>query len=180
MTPRLNQVAASSLTIAIVCLVAAGCSRHPKPEAPVGGAPQPSPSAQGPGDLTKTLPPGGSLPRKTSPLAQVITLFELTDARMTSGHYFVAGTGYVEIDGGGRFFAGPNRKVHPYLEVTIARANWIALDQCRRLLVKPSFADQAVRISGTGFFTSKAGIGGRQLGVLRLDALSGCKLVPRN
>jgi hypothetical protein len=46
--------------------------------------------------------------------------------------------------------------------------------------VKHSFSDKAVRISGTGFFASKAGVAGRQHGIHRLDRLSGCKLVARN
>jgi hypothetical protein len=182
MTPRLKKIAASFLTLAIVCPVAAGCARHSKPETPAEAAAPSSSTARETGDWTKTLavPPGSSLPRRGTPLAQVITLFEMSDARMVGERYFVTGTGYVEIDGGGRHFAGPNRKMDPYLEVTIARNNWIALDECRRLLVKHSFSDKAVRISGTGFFASKAGVAGRQLGILRLDRLSGCKLVARN
>ena len=80
------------------------------------------------------VPPGSSLPKEDSPLAQIVTLFTLTDARMEGEQYFVSGKGYAEIDGGGRFFAGMNRKLDPYLEVTIVPVNTRALARCRKLL----------------------------------------------
>lgn len=152
---------------------------------PARQAPPASPPAQltppKPEDWTSTLavPPGSSLPKEFPLLAQVVTLFTLTDARIASGQYFVAGTGYVEIDGGGTFFSGANRKQDPYLEVTIMPVGVDALTECRRILVQKSFSEHAVRITGAGLFTSREGVGKRQLGIVRLDTLSGCQLVPR-
>ena len=97
------------------------------------------------------------MPAEPPPLAQIATLFSITDARMAGGQYFVAGTGYVEIDGGGTFFSGPNRKQDPYLEVTIIAVVGQAFEQCRDLLVQPSFEQNSVRITGTGKFTVDAG-----------------------
>jgi hypothetical protein len=139
------------------------------------------PAETAPTDWTRTLAvrPGSSLPAESPPLAQIATLFTLTDARMAGGQYFVAGTGYVEIDGGGTFFSGPNRKQDPYLEVTIIAVVGRAFEQCRELLVQPSFEQNAVRITGTGMFMSRPGIGARKLGVVRMDSLSDCTLVTR-
>ena len=98
---------------------------------------------------------------------------------MAGTQYFVAGTGYAEIDGGGRYFSGMNRKLDPYLEVTIIPIRGSALPQCQSLLTQESVTDHAVRIKGTGLFTSRPGIGERRLGVFRLDTLTGCELVAR-
>ena len=132
-------------------------------------------------DWTRTLAvrPGSSLPAELPSLAQIATLFSITDARMVGGQYFVAGTGYVEIDGGGTFFSGPNRKQDPYLEVTIIAVVGQAFEQCRDLLVQASFEQNSVRITGTGMFMSRTGIGAKKLGIVRMDSLSDCKLVPR-
>ena len=104
------------------------------------------PAETAPPDWTRTLAvrPGSSLPAEPPPLAQIATLFTLTDTRMAGGQYFVAGTGYVEIDGGGTFFSGPNRKQDPYLEVTIIAVAGQTFEQCRDLLVQPSFEQNAV------------------------------------
>ena len=83
---------------------------------------------------------------------------------MAGGQYFVAGTGYVEIDGGGTFFSGPNRKQDPYLEVTIIAVAGQTFEQCRDLLVQPSFEQNAVRITGAGKFLSMPGIGAEETG----------------
>jgi hypothetical protein len=72
-----------------------------------------------------------------------------------------------------------NRKLDPYLEVTIIPIRGSALTQCQSLLTQESVTEHAVRISGTGLFTSRPGIGERRLGVFRLDTLMGCELVAR-
>ena len=56
---------------------------------------------------------------------------------------------------GGTFFSGPNRKQDPYLEVTIIAVVGQEFEQCRDLLVQPSFEQNSVRIAGTGKFTSR-------------------------
>jgi hypothetical protein len=53
------------------------------------------------------------------------------------------------------------------------------LAACRALFVTASFVDHAVQIDGLGHFAALPGIFQRQLAVLRLETLSGCKLVPR-
>ena len=91
----------------------------------------------------------------------------------------MAGTGYVEIDGGGTYFSGSNRKVDPYIELTIMDAKSPAFEECRKLLVQESMAERAVRVSGPGLFTSRQGTPDRKLGIVRLDALTKCELVGR-
>ena len=156
-------------------------ARRPVTTAPPRPATESRPAETAPPDWTRSLAvrPGSSLPAEPPPLAQIATLFSITDARMVGGQYFVAGTGYVEIDGGGTFFSGPNRQQDPYLEVTIIAVVGQAFEQCRDLLVQPSFEGNSVRITGTGKFLSRPGIGPKKLGIVRIDSLSGCKLVPR-
>ena len=147
-------------------------ARPPVTTAPPRPATESRPAETAPPDWTRTLAvrPGSSLPAEPPPLAQIATLFSITDARMVGGQYFVAGTGYVEIDGGGTFFSGPNRKQDPVRET---------FEQCRDLLVQPSFEQNSVRITGTGKFMSRPGIGPKKLGIVRMDSLADCKLVPR-
>jgi hypothetical protein len=187
-TPPPVRLAIRSLAFCIFTVLSASglfaCrSAAPAPvtTAPPRPATESRPAETAPADWTRTLAvsPGSSLPAEPPPLAQIATLFSITDARMVGGQYFVAGTGYVEIDGGGTFFSGPNRKQDPYLEVTIIAVVGQAFEQCRDLLVQPSFEQNSVRITGTGKFMSRPGIGARKLGVVRLDSLSDCKLVPR-
>ena len=188
MTPPPVRLAIRSLPLRLLAVLGVSglfaCRSAAPP--PVTTAPPRPTTASRPADTalpdwtrTLTVRPGSSLPAEPTPLAQIATLFTLTDARMAGGQYFVAGTGYVETDGGGTFFAGPNRKQDPYLEVTIIAVVGQAFEQCRDLLVQPSFEQNAVRITGTGMFISRPGIGAKKLGILRMDSLSGCKLVPR-
>jgi hypothetical protein len=123
--------------------------------------------------------PGSSLPREGRPQQQVLTLFEFSQQRDVGAQFFVAGVGYVSINGGGSILAGMNRALDPFVELTIAGRQDPMWPACRELLVPASFVDQALRIGGTGTFQRHPGVDGRQLVVLRLDKLSECKLVPR-
>ena len=95
------------------------------------------------------------------------------------GQYFVAGSGYAEINGGGTYFCGMNRAQDPFLELTILPSGSPALEECRRLLVPASFEKHAVAVSGVGYFAPMPGVQNRQLGAFRLDTLAGCKPVRR-
>jgi hypothetical protein len=46
-------------------------------------------------------------------------------------------------------------------------------------LVKKNVDHNAIAIGGVGYFTSMPGIGPRGLGVVRLDSVTRCELVPR-
>ena len=153
--------------LAAIALVAlfAGCAHRPKD----GGG--------WANDLA--VRPGSSLPREGASQQQVITLFEVSQQRAVGSQFFVAGVGYVAFNGGGSTFAGPNRKQDPFVELTVADRRDPRLEACRALLVPASFADNAVRISGMGYFAALPGVNQRQLAVLRLETLSGCQLVPR-
>ena len=134
-------------------------------------------------DWTKSLPipPGESLksksldPRRT----QVITFFQLDEMRAIDGAVFISGSGYAEINGGGTFFAGMNRKIDPYLELTVTAPESPEFRACQDVLDKQHLDQHAIALSGNGYFAAMPGIGDRRLGVFRLDSVSGCKLVPR-
>jgi hypothetical protein len=123
--------------------------------------------------------PGSSLPREGASQQQVITLFEVNQQRAVGKQFFIAGVGYVAFNGGGSTLAGYNRALDPFVELTIADRRDPQLEACLDLLVPASFTDQAVQISGTGHFAALPGVYTRQLAVLRLERLAGCKLVPR-
>jgi len=123
--------------------------------------------------------PGSSLPEETPLRQQKITFFQVSEQRVAEGQYFIGGTGYAEINGGGTFFSGMNRALDPFLEVTILPNGSPAIEECRSLLAPASFEKNAVRVSGVGYFASLPGVYSRQLGVFRLDTLAGCTLVPR-
>ena len=122
--------------------------------------------------------PGSTLPQGASQ-QQVITLFEVSQQREIGRQFLIAGVGYVAYNGGGTTLAGYNRALDPFVELTIADQNDPALVACHALLVPASFAANAVQISGTGYFAALPGVYMRQLAVLRLEKLSGCKLVAR-
>jgi hypothetical protein len=123
--------------------------------------------------------PGSSLPREGASQRQVITLFEVSQQRAVGRQFFIAGVGYVTFNGGGTTLAGYNRALDPFVELTVAERRDPKLAACLALLVPPSFVDHAVEISGTGHFAALPGVFTRQLAVLRLETISGCKLVPR-
>lgn len=88
---------------ALLCLTLAGCASR---------------AEMGEG-WTRMLavPPGSSLPQEPFAKDQTITLFTLTQTRVKKRQFFLAGSGYAEINGGGRHFAGMNRGLDPHLEV---------------------------------------------------------------
>jgi len=123
--------------------------------------------------------PGSTLPLEGASQQQVATLFTVSQQRGVGKQFFIAGVGYVAFNGGGTIQAGANRQLDPFIELTIANRKDPKLVACRGLLVPVSFVENAVQISGAGHFAALPGVHGRQLVVLRLDTLSGCKLVPR-
>jgi hypothetical protein len=125
------------------------------------------------------VPPGTSLPPEGAPQPQVITLFEVSQQREVDAKFFIAGVGYVAYNGGGTILAGMNRSLDPFVELTIADSQDPLLTTCLPLLTPARMADHAVRITGSGRFARRPGVGDRPLAVLRLDRLSECILVPR-
>ena len=123
--------------------------------------------------------PGSTLPLEGASQQQAITLFDVSQQRVVGKQFFIAGVGYVAFNGGGTIQAGPNRALDPFIELTVADHRDPKLTSCRDLLVPASFVDHAVQISGAGHFAALPGVHMRQLAVLRLDTVSGCKLVPR-
>jgi hypothetical protein len=123
--------------------------------------------------------PGSTLPREGASQKQVITLFEVSQQRNVGKQFFIAGVGYVAFNGGGSTLAGYNRALDPFVELTIADRRDAALAACRALLLPTSFVDSAVQISGTGQFAALPGVFTRHLAVLRLETVTGCRLVPR-
>jgi len=123
--------------------------------------------------------PGSSLPQEGASQEQVVTLFKVSEQREVGRQFFIAGVGYVKFNGGGTTLAGYNRDLDPFVELTIADRRDPQLEDCRELMVPESFVKNAVQISGTGHFAALPGVWTRQLAVLRLETLSGCKLVPR-
>ena len=51
--------------------------------------------------------------------------------------------------------------------------------QCRELLKEESLEKNAIAIGGEGYFMSMPGVKGRGLGIVRLDSVTRCELVPR-
>jgi hypothetical protein len=49
----------------------------------------------------------------------------------------------------------------------------------RELLTQENLAQNAIAVSGDGYFSGRPGIGDRRLAIVRLDSIAGCKLVPR-
>jgi len=131
------------------------------------------------GEWALAVQPGSTLPRYDTPQQQVITLFEVSQHRAVGRQFFIAGVGYVAFDGGGSTLAGMNRALDPFVELTVADRRDPQLKTCQPLLVGASFAANAVQISGTGYFAALPGVKNRQLAVLRLEKISGCKLVSR-
>ncbi len=123
--------------------------------------------------------PGSSLPPEGSSQAQVLTFFGITQSRSVGKQHFLAGSGYVAFNGGGSTLAGPNRNQNPYIELTIANRRDPMLASCLQLLAPESFTDGAVQISGSGYFAALPGVQLRQLALVRLLNLTGCKVVPR-
>jgi hypothetical protein len=123
--------------------------------------------------------PGSSLPRQGAMQPQVITLFSVSQQRDVGKQFFIAGVGYVRFDGGGTTLAGANRALDPFIELTIADRRDRILPACRALLVPASFVNNAVQISGTGYFAALPGVQSRNLAILRLENISDCKLVDR-
>jgi len=122
---------------------------------------------------------GSSLPPENRPQLQTVTLFDVNQQREVESQFFIAGVGYVAINGGGSTLAGMNRALDPFIELTIADRRDPVLKACRALLVPSSLAGHAIRISGSGTFTRHPGVNDRQLVVVRLETLSNCTLVDR-
>jgi hypothetical protein len=160
-----------------VCLLAS-CVRT---SGPVSVTPEPDPHEPDAWMKSLPVPPGESLKAKMADRRekQVITFFDVTEIRDVKSSVFIAGTGYVEINGGGTIFAGPNRKMDPFIEATITNPRSAAFEECRSMLVKADLREIAVRLGGDGFFAARPGVGERRLAVVRIDAIDGCKVVPR-
>jgi hypothetical protein len=107
------------------------------------------------------------------------SLFSVSQQRNVGKQFFLAGVGYVAFNGGGIIQAGANRALDPFIELTIGNRKDPKLAACRALLVPVSLVENAVQISGAGHFVALPGVHGRQLAVLRLNTVLGCKLVPR-
>ena len=170
---------ARRLRAVAILVMSLGCShRHPAPAPVPVPAPVPAPAN---GNWTSELAvrPGSTLPPADAPQRQAITLFEVSQQRDVDKQFFIAGVGYVAINGGGSTLAGYNRALDPFIELTIADRNDPALTTCRDLLVPASFAGNAVRISGSGNVASLPGVQSRQLVVVRLLTIAECTLVPR-
>ena len=153
------------LAVMVVTALPLGCAHRP----PNGG--------EWTADLA--VRPGSTLPLEGSSQQQVITLFQVSQQRNVGKQFFIAGVGYVAFNGGGTIQAGANRAVDPFIELTIGNRKDPRLAACRALLVPVSFVENAVQISGAGHFVALPGVHGRQLALLRLETLAGCKLVPR-
>jgi hypothetical protein len=123
--------------------------------------------------------PGSTLPRQGATQSQVITLFSVSQQREIGKQFFIAGVGYVTFDGGGTTLAGYNRALDPFIELTIADRRDRMLPACLGLLVPTSFVKNAVQVSGNGYFAALPGVQSRNLAVLRLESITGCKLVDR-
>lgn len=166
------------LKLVLCCLVVlpAGCALQSVEEPPDEKPPPVD-------DWTTTLPisPGESLKKEAQDgrQKQVITLFALSDLRAIQGVYFISATGHAEVDGGGQFFAGMNRSLDPYIELTVTSPQDAAFQECLNNLDKNHLRNNTIVISGIGYYTSRPGIKNRRLGVFRLDTVSECKLVPR-
>ena len=129
---------------------------------------------------TLPVPPGESLKKHAldDREKQVVTLFDLSDARAIQGAFFIAGTGY-EVDGGGQFFAGNVRSRDPYIELTVTSPQDTAFQECLKILDATNLTNNTIRISGIDYYMSRPGVKNRSLGIFRLDTVSDCKLVPR-
>jgi hypothetical protein len=123
--------------------------------------------------------PGSSLPADGVAQEQVVTLFDLSEQQVVRGQLFLAGKGYVRINGGGTIFAGANRSIDPFLEVTLVDGAASEAQACRKLITPENLKGQAVAITGNGYFAALPGALGRQLGLVRLDTVTGCRLVDR-
>jgi hypothetical protein len=110
---------------------------------------------------------------------QVVTFFQVDEMRALNGGVFVSGKGYVEIKGGGTYYSGMNRAQDPFLELTITTPESPVFQQCRNLLDGKNLEQNAIAIGGDGYFMSMPGIKGRGLGIVRLDSVTRCELVPR-
>ena len=123
--------------------------------------------------------PGSSLPREGDSQIQTITLASVSQQRPVGRQFFIAGVGVVAFNGGGTSLAGYNRKLDPFVELTIADRNDRALASCRSLLAPESLNTQSLRIAGPGHFAALPGVFGRQLAVVRVEKVSRCELVPK-
>lgn len=127
------------------------------------------------------VPPGDSLKNKSleDPKDQAITIFDITDVVAVKNTLFITGKGYVSFDGGGQIFAGMNRNLDPYLEITITSPGAKEFEPCRKILDSRYLGQEALRLSGKGLFERRPGIGERRLAVIRLDTGYSCQMVPR-
>lgn len=133
-----------------------------------------SPGADGPAVL-----PGSSLPPADRPQQQAVTLFDVTQAREVGDKFFIAGVGYVAINGGGSVLAGMNRALDPFIELTISSRNDPVFTPCRSML-SPSEANKtAIRITGLGHYERRSGVNDRFLVIVLLDKLTDCRVVDR-
>lgn len=135
------------------------------------------PTVSAPGNLA--APPGSSLPPADRPQLQAVTLTEVSQQRDVDSQFFIAGVGYVAINGGGTVLAGMNRALDPFVELTIANRQDPILTACRGLLTPASLTGHAIRISGNGRFSRRAGVNDRYLVVVRLETLTECTQVER-
>jgi len=110
---------------------------------------------------------------------QVVTFFQVTAVRTLEKATFISGTGYVEIKGGGTYFSGMNRAQDPFIELTIMAPDAPVFQGCRELLTADTLTQNAIAIGGDGYFTSMPGVKGRSLGIVRLDTVTRCDVVPR-
>jgi hypothetical protein len=169
---------AAAIVGAVLCLcpIEARTSTQPPPDEQ--SAAQQTPPAW---VTTLPVPPGDSLKDRVDDGKdkQVVTFFQMDEPRAVDGSVFISGSGYIEIKGGGTYYSGMNRAQDPFLELTITTPKSPAFQRCRKLLDKKSLVHNAIRIGGEGCFTSMPGIKERGLGVVRLDSVTRCELVPR-
>jgi hypothetical protein len=110
---------------------------------------------------------------------QVVTFFQVTEVRALEKATFISGSGYVEIKGGGTYFSGMNRAQDPFIDLTITTPDVPVFQGCRELLTAETLTQNAIAIGGNGYFLSMPGIKGRSLGIVRLDTVTRCDVVPR-
>jgi hypothetical protein len=110
---------------------------------------------------------------------QVVTFFQVTEMRALEKATFISGSGYVEIKGGGTYFSGMNRAQDPFIELTITTPDAPVFQGCRELLTAETLTQNAIAIGGDGYFMSMPGVKGRSLGIVRLDTVTKCDVVPR-
>jgi len=145
-----------------------------------GGAGEAERSAA-PWTKSLAMPPGESLKDivDDGKDKQVATFFKLSEMREVDGKIFISRSGYIEIKGGGTYFSGSNRAQDPYIELTITSPDAPVFQQCRSLFNDGGLEKNGIAIGGEGYFMSMPGVKGRGLGIVRLDSVTRCELVPR-